>query len=33
MFGMTTTERSGTPADIAAERAEIEAEEIDQLYG
>ena len=26
MFGMTTTERSGTPADIAAERAEIEAE-------
>jgi long-chain acyl-CoA synthetase len=26
MFGMTTMERSGTPADIAAERAEIEAE-------
>ena len=26
MFGMTTTERSGTPADIAAERAAIEAE-------
>jgi long-chain acyl-CoA synthetase len=26
MFGMTTTERSGTPASIAAERAEIEAE-------
>jgi len=26
MFGMTTMERSGTPADIAAERAAIEAE-------
>ena len=26
MFGMTTTERSGTLADIAAERAAIEAE-------
>ena len=26
MFGMTTMERSGTPADVAAERAEIEAE-------
>jgi long-chain acyl-CoA synthetase len=26
MFGMATTERSGTPADIAAQRASIEAE-------